>query len=245
MPVRLVHPHVERCVVPVREPAVGLVELEGGDPEVEQDAERPCRSACSRAPSRCRRRRRGRRRSGRRTGPAAPPTSGRASTSRSRPMTRACRAAVEDRLGVAPHPERAVDADRTRLCQRRREEVDDAVAQHGDVPSAASPRLLIVSSRSVVLRSVWRCGGVVLGCGVRAGPAAGRPGGWSPSDPGPARGKSRRESGRLEAGSRVVGCRSSVGGRAAGRACGVGDVRAYRPRDHLLASPRSRRSTRA
>ena len=38
MPGRLVHAHVERGVLGVREPAVGLVELHGGDAEVEEDA---------------------------------------------------------------------------------------------------------------------------------------------------------------------------------------------------------------
>ena len=194
MPVRLVHPHVERGVVAVGEAALGLVELERGDAEVEQDAERGALGVLRRARWRCRRRRRGRRRSGRRSGPAAPPARTRASSSRSRPMTRAPRAALEDRLGVAAHPEGAVDAHRAgrpaaparggRRCGR---------AAPGRAAAAASPRLLIVVLRVGAVVRCW------------AGPAAGRPGGWSPSDPGPARGKSRRESGRLEAGSRVVG----------------------------------------
>ena len=193
-------------------------------------------SACSSSTGRCRRRRRGRRRSGRRTGRAARPRAARASSSRSRPMTRACRAALEDRLRVPAHAERAVDADRPRLGERGLEEVDDAVAQHGDVPlggvSSAAHRdpsgrcwCSVRGRCGVWLGGRW-CDGAVPGWGVvvQVDPATG---------PHPIR--ARRGGSRV---GRRVGWRPAVGSSGAGRSWVVGrrrgglrrrHVRAYRP----------------
>ena len=191
-------------VVPVGEPAVGLVELQRGDAEVEQDAERGPLRVLRRAPSRCRRRRRARRRTGRRTGPGArrtgpgPPRRGRARSAGPR--------------GSAPgSPRRGRPC---RACRRRRPRRAPAA------PARAARRCGRAARGRAVRRRLLGCssgppGRVRCGwCGWCGASGAGRPGGWSPSDPGPARGKSRRESGRLEAGSRVVvggGGRSSSG----------------------------------
>ena len=80
---RLVHAHVERGVLGVGEAAVGLVELHGGDAEVEEHALDARRCRAGRAPRGARRRRRARgwraRRRGRaaRRRAAAPPCRGR------------------------------------------------------------------------------------------------------------------------------------------------------------------------
>ena len=119
--------------MPVGETALRLVELERGDPEVEQDAVRDTVGVL-----------------GEHVGDlvvdgvhAEEPL-----TEAGQPLTGegqgllvtvdpddACgRAALEDRLGVAPHAEGAVDADRARRLQRRLEQVDDALPQHRNVP---------------------------------------------------------------------------------------------------------------
>jgi hypothetical protein len=130
---RLVHPHVQGRVVPVGETPVGFVELEGGDPEVEQDAvghavgvrlddvgdlvvdrvdaEEAVTEAGQPLP---------------RQGQGLLVTVDTDDSSR--------RAAVEDRLGVASHAEGGVDADRALDGQSRLEEVHDAVPQHRNVP---------------------------------------------------------------------------------------------------------------
>ncbi len=43
-------------------------------------------------------------------------------------------ARLEERLGVAAHPERAIDKNGPRHGEGRGQEADDAVAKHGNVP---------------------------------------------------------------------------------------------------------------
>ena len=82
------------------------------------------------------------------------------------------RAPLQDRLGVATHPERAVDAHRTLRGQRRCEEVDDAVPQHRNVPLGG---ISCAAHRGPSGRRCWGGGGR----GVVGG-GAGRPG-WRPA----------------------------------------------------------------
>ena len=214
----LVHPHVERGVVPVGEAALGLVELQRGDAEVEQDAERGALGVL-----------------GEHRGDVVVDgvDADEAVAEAGQPLPRQgqrllvaveaddprLRAALEDRLGVAAH---------ARGCRRRRpRRASAAPARGGRRCGRAAPGRAVRRRLLRLLIVVLRVG---AGGGRRwrgvAGPAAGRPGGWSPSDPGPARGKSRRESGRLEAGSRVVGSGVAwsvgwVGGRGVGSGWGV------------------------
>ncbi len=232
----LVHPHVERGVVPVGEAAVGLVELERRDTQVEQDAHRRPLGVLGEH--------RGDVVVDGVHGDEALTEAGEALAGQRQGLLVAVQAddprrgaPFQDRLGVAAHAQGAVDAHGARVLQRGLQQVDDAVAQHGDVPfggvsSAAHPVLRVGAAVAGAVVVLWllRVSSVVA--------AVGRPGGWSPSDPRPARGKSRREPGRLEAGRRVVGGRG-CGCRTWGRARGVGGsgLRAPGP------PPRSRRST--
>ena len=118
----------------------------------------------------------------------------------------------------------------------------------GTCRSAASPRLLIVvlrvgggcaCVRRVAVRAVGGAGAGAVGVLVVVGRSTRR---LVPIRSGPARGKSRREAGRLEAGGRVVGRSGWWCGGARGRARRPG---ASEARDHLLRTARSRRSRRA
>ena len=188
---RLVHPHVERCVVPVREPALHLVELQGRDAEVEEDAAGGAVGLLGED-------------AGDVVVDRVHPDEAVAEAQQPLPGQRQGldvtvqpddadgRAAVEQRLGVSPHAEGRVDAHRALDLQGRLEQLDDTVAQHRDVPlGGVSSVAHRGPSRS------WRS------CGrVRLDPAAG---------PHPIR--ARRGGSRVGSG--------SAGGRRSGRRWGV------------------------
>ena len=99
-----VHPHVERRVLRVGEAALGVVELQRADAEVEQDARRrsPDRGRPARPAGR--RTRRGRGSPARRTARARCPLRRRASGSRSSPTSRADGAARSSASACPPMP---------------------------------------------------------------------------------------------------------------------------------------------
>ncbi|GMA40053.1 hypothetical protein GCM10025883_20980 [Mobilicoccus caccae] len=132
-PVGLVHAHVQRRVGAVGETPVDLVELEGGDAEVE---EHPVEGTDAHL--------------GQHLGdlvvhgvdrgePVAEPGESlprqvdglRVAVQADHPRRRA---RLEDRLGVATHAERGVETDGALALQRRSEQLHDAVAHHRHVP---------------------------------------------------------------------------------------------------------------
>ena len=111
-PGRRVHPHVQRRVLGVGEAALGLVELQRGDAEVEQDRLDPARARAGAGPRAARRRRRAPASSrSRERRPGARGTARSASGSRSRPTSRSSGNAAQHRLAVATEAERGVDED--------------------------------------------------------------------------------------------------------------------------------------
>ena len=130
--VRLVHAHVERGVDAVGEAAVLLVELKGRDAEVEEGGvhgpqperrhdrgELVVHRVDQREPVRIRR--------------EALPREVECLLVAVDPDEAGLGAALEDALGVATHPQGAVDADGPRLGESRLEQLDDPVAQDGSV----------------------------------------------------------------------------------------------------------------
>ena len=131
-PARLVHPHVERRVLRVGETARGLVQLQGRDAEVEEDALHAPRADTGqhvgdlvvdrvhqRGP----------------LGVRSEAPSGDLEGLRVAVETDQAQPGelLQQRLAVAAHPEGGVDDDGSRLPHRRRQQLQGASQQHGDV----------------------------------------------------------------------------------------------------------------
>ena len=149
-PGRRVHPHVQRRVLRVGEAAPRLVQLQRGDPEVEQHPVAPGTPRRRPAPPAARSYTAGAARPATPNGASRSPASRSASGSRSIPTSRQRGVRLQQGLRVPAQPERRVHRDRVRPGQRGREQRQHPVPQDRHVQRPSRP------SRPLRMSPPWR-----------------------------------------------------------------------------------------